>query len=127
MIEAMFSRNGRTLLGTKVLTGIHKETWRERNQPDSCFNRQKTARARLWFDAVKDLPGRTKGLTKQRRMGKATEWEAPLVAGLGSDWRRKRDSCHTYAAWRKTCEGPIQQLYWPIRAFRHGPPPHTRK
>ena len=57
---------------------------------------------------MKDLTGREKGATKQQKSGKSTEWEAPLVLGLGIDWRHQRDLCATYSEWMKKCEQPIQ-------------------
>lgn len=74
------------------------------------FDDAEVARSRIWFDAIKDLPNRTRGITKQRRKGKATEWEAPLVQALGVDWRHQRGTFGLVTAWIKHCEGLIKQL-----------------
>ena len=68
------------------------------------------------------MQDRVKGHTKQRKLGKPTEWESPLVVGLGADWRHKRDLCCTFVDWIKFPEDPIKQTLtkWRLLKPRSG-------
>ena len=110
MIDGKFKRYGKTSLVTKIVMGVFKEAWREGQMSSSLLSRQKCGRTRLWFDAIKDLPNRDKGITKQRRPGRVSEWEGPMVKCMGEDWRHKRDRCIACASWMRMCDGPIHDL-----------------
>ena len=93
-------------LHTKLLKAVYKEAWRLGTKSKSGLGTLRNFQSRQWWEAVKSEPSakRQKGSTKHKRQCPTTEWEDPLVCGLGLYWRDRKADCTSWLDWKKVCE-----------------------
>ena len=91
---------------TKWISQIHQAAWDEKSSPvtSNPLLKVRTATSRQWWNGISDIPAKRRRLDgiAFNRKGPQTFWEDPIIAGMGADWRSKRDGCANKCEWNAT-------------------------